>query len=319
MTDYIRLYKIMLTGRILDAEIRSLYDRGEPLVRKFLYSGKGQEAAAAIAAFLKKEDYLFYHPYRGFTHLIAKGIPLDKIVGEFFGKKTGMLNGFGDVGGFGYYPELDVLGCSTILGGNFSIACGIAKTIKKSGKKDIVAIFFGDGEASRSTFGGALNIASLWKLPIVFICENNELAISTPSEMTSATSNIADRGNGYGVKSITFTGERISHILAETEKIIDEIRREQKPILIEVLTPRLGGHFYMEEKLRHDFKPPISNRPDPLILFEKELLENKIMEKSQMNSIHNQIYREVNSVIEKSLKTPVSSYEEFSSFYKEKL
>lgn len=319
MTDYIRLYKIMLTGRILDTEIRSLYDRGGPLARKFLYSGKGQEAAAVIAAFLKKEDYLFPHSYRGFTHLIAKGIPLDKIVGEFFGKKTGMLQGFGDVGGFGYCPELGVVGCSTILGGNFAIACGLAKTIKKNGKKNIVAIFFGDGEASRSTFYGALNLASLWKLPIAFICENNGLAISTPIEMTSATTSIMDRGRGYGVKSVAFTGEKIFYLLSEMEKIINEVRREQKPVLIEILIPRLSGHFYMEELWREGFKPPISNRPDPLIVFEKELLKNKIMEKSQMNTIHDQIYRGVIGAIEKSLKTSTSSYEEFSSFYKEKL
>ena len=318
MTDYIRIYKIILTGRILDDAIRSLYDRGEPLVRKFLYSGKGQEAAATIAVFLNKEDYIFPHSYRGFTHLIAKGVPLEKIMGEFFGKKTGMLRGFGDVGGFGYYPELGVMGCSTILGGNFAIACGLAGAIKKSGKKNIVAIFFGDGEASRNTFGGAWNIASLWKLPIVFICENNGLAISTPVEMMSATANVADRGSGYGAKSIIFNGEKIFHLFSETEKIIDRVRREQKPALIEILTPRIGGHFYMEEKWRQGFKPPVSNRLDPLILFEKELLENKIMEKRQMNDIYNQVSQEVNTAIEKSLKASVSSHEEFASFYKEK-
>ncbi|MBI2635318.1 MAG: thiamine pyrophosphate-dependent dehydrogenase E1 component subunit alpha [Parcubacteria group bacterium] len=319
MADYIHIYKTVITGRVLDAAIRSLYDRGESLVRKFLYSGKGQEAAAAIAALLNKEDYLFPHSYRGFTHLIAKGIPLEKIVGEFFGKKTGMLRGFGDVGGFGYYPELGVMGYSTILGGNFAIACGLAKSIRKSGKKNIVAIFFGDGEASRSTFSGALNIASLWGLPIVFICENNGLAISTPIEMTSATPNIVDRGRGYNIESHFFDGEKIFHFFRETEKIIDNVRREQKPVLIEILTPRLGGHFYMEEKWRYDFTPPVSNRLDPLILFEKELLENKIMEKRQINNIYDQILKEVNDAIEKSLKTSVSSQEEFLSFYKEKL
>lgn len=318
MIDYVRAYRSMLEGRALDTQIRALFDRGVPMLREFLYTGKGQEGAAAIAALHRDDDYLFPHPYRGFTHLIAKGVPLEKIVGEYLGRRTGMLRGFGDVGGFYWAPERGILGASTILGGNFSIVCGLALAVKKNGEDKVVTIFFGDGEASRATFGSALNLASLWKLPIVFICENNGLAISVPFQKMSATPRIADRGKGYGVHSVTFDGTSICELMEQSSSIIEAVRGTQTPMLIEVLTPRFDGHIYGEEKVRGRGHVPLTTvRSDPLLTMERELLERKILKAEEVYALHENVDLEVRQAVENALRDSAPSPEEFASFYHE--
>jgi len=318
MIDYRHIYKVMLISRILDEEVRSLYLRRDPaLKRPYLYSGKGQEGAASIASLLTENDYLFPHPYRGFTHLIAKGVPLEKIVGEYFCKQTGMLRGFGDVGGFYYYPERGIVGASTILGGNFAIVIGMALAIKKNGGNKIIAIFFGDGEASRSTFGSAINLASLWQLPILFVCENNGLAISVPVEKMSSTHYIAERARGYRIDSVTFDGTEMLPMLKSAEVIVRKVREKKTPHLIEVLTPRFEGHVFAEERLKRDEQIRKTLRDDPLLVIERELVEQNIMKQHTLDEIREEVKREAQRAVTEALAAPQSAIDEFNSFYHE--
>lgn len=315
--DYKKIYFSILRSQILDDELRAMYDNKVPMLRKNLYSGKGQHAAAAIAGLLRQDDYLFPHPYRGFTHMVAKGVPVEKIVGEYFGKETGMLKGFGDVGGFYYYPDRGIVGCSTVLGSNFAIVCGLAMAVKKSGSDKIVCIFFGDGEASRSTFGGALNLASIWQLPVLFVCENNGLSISTPVYKTSATPFISDRAKGYNVKSIIFDGSSVVQLLEQSYDMLNEVRIKQEPLLIEVLTPRFEGHAYSEKQFKGADRIRTTTGLDPLEVYEKELIERGLFDHNGISKAHKIIGDEIKKNVEESLAVPQSSKEDFFSYYHE--
>jgi TPP-dependent pyruvate/acetoin dehydrogenase alpha subunit len=201
----------------------------------------GQEAIAVGAVYaIEKTDYLA-STHRGHGHCIAKGAKIDKMMAELFGKVTGYCGGRGgslhvaDV-------SLGILGANGIVGGGIPIAVGSALVSKIHQSKEVTLSFFGEGASNEGTFHEAVNMAAIWKLPVVFICENNQWAVTTSAYDVINTPGIAERAAGYGIPGKRVDGNSVLEVLEAVQEAVDYARAGNGPSLIECLTYRMRQH-----------------------------------------------------------------------------
>jgi acetoin:2,6-dichlorophenolindophenol oxidoreductase subunit alpha len=234
----------------------------------FWHPGLGQEGlqAGAVAA-LRVDDQLFY-AHRGLGYALAKGMPLEALVGDLFGRVTGSTGGKG--GGTVHFvdPDRGVLGQGGTLGSNFVLGAGAAISAQLQRSDRVVAVFFGDGAASRGTFHEAALQASVWKLPVVWICENNGWALSAPIAEQSPTANIADRAAAYGMPGVVVDGQDALAVHEVTATAVARARAGDGPTLIEAKTLRVRGHYEGDRQpYRTDLDPTGPEIPrDPVLL-----------------------------------------------------
>jgi pyruvate dehydrogenase E1 component alpha subunit len=209
----------------------------------FWHPGLGQEGlqAGAVQA-LRRSDYLF-QAHRGLGYALSKGLSFERIFADLLGKTTGTVGGKG--GGTVHFvdPALGILGQGGTLGSNFPLGVGAALSAQILGEDRVVAIFFGEGAAARGTLYEAALQAGVWKLPVVFVCENNGWAISAPFERHSPTKNVADRAAAFGFPGIVVDGQDAVAVHAAMSEAVERARGGQGPSLIEAMTLRLRGHY----------------------------------------------------------------------------
>jgi acetoin:2,6-dichlorophenolindophenol oxidoreductase subunit alpha len=232
----------------------------------FWHPGIGQEGlqAGAVMA-LRPDDYLFY-AHRGLGYALAKGMPLKSLLGDLLGRTTGSTGGKG--GGTVHFaaPELGVLGQGGTLGSNFVLGAGAALSAQMSGTDRVCTIFFGDGAAARGTWHEAAIQASVWKLPIVWVCENNGWALSAPFSAQSPTPNVADRASAYGVPGVIVDGQDALAVHEAVSEAVARARAGGGPSLIEAKTLRIRGHYEGDAQPYRDDLPADSSIPrDPLL------------------------------------------------------
>ncbi len=234
-----RLYATMVRIRRFDEKTVELFNAG--LVKGTAHSYVGQEAVAAGAcATLRLDDYIVGN-HRGHGHCIAKGARVDRMMAELMGRETGYCRG---LGGSMHIAALDlnILGCNGIVAAGVPIGAGAALAAKL-GKTDRVAIaFFGDGGANQGVVHEAMNLAAVWSLPIVFLCENNQYALSTASERTTAGEGIASRAAGYSIPGVRVDGNDAIAVYEVVREAVERARAGRGPTLIEAVTYRWGGH-----------------------------------------------------------------------------
>jgi TPP-dependent pyruvate/acetoin dehydrogenase alpha subunit len=236
----------------------------------FWHPGLGQEGvqAGAVAA-LRADDYLFY-AHRGLGYALAKGMSPVTLLADLFGRTGGSVGGKG--GGTVHFvdPELGVLGQGGTVGSSFVLGAGAGISAQMLGTDRVVAIFFGDGAAARGTFHEAALTASVWKLPLVWVCENNGWAISAPISEQSPTENIADRAAAYGVPGVVVDGQDALAVRAATAEAVARARAGEGPTLIEAKTLRVRGHYEGDKQsYREDLPDGLEVPRDPLkILWE---------------------------------------------------
>lgn len=231
----------------------------------FWHPGLGQEAvqAGAVAA-LREDDYLFY-AHRGLGYALAKGMSPVTLLADLFGRRGGSVGGKG--GGTVHFvdPERGVLGQGGTVGSSFVLGAGAGISAQLLGSDRVVAIFFGDGTAARGTWHEAALTASVWKLPLVWICENNGWAISVPIAEQSPTENIADRAAAYGVPGVVVDGQDALAMRAATAEAVARARAGEGPTLIEAKTLRVRGHFEGDKQAyREDVVDGLEVPRDPL-------------------------------------------------------
>ncbi|HEX6666645.1 MAG TPA: thiamine pyrophosphate-dependent dehydrogenase E1 component subunit alpha [Solirubrobacterales bacterium] len=231
----------------------------------FWHPGLGQEAiqAGAVSA-LRRDDYLFY-AHRGLGYALAKGMSPVTLLADLFGRAGGSVGGKG--GGTVHFvdPELGVLGQGGTVGSSFVLGAGAGISAQMLGTDQVVAIFFGDGAAARGTWHEAALTASVWKLPLVWICENNGWAISVPIAEQSPTENIADRAAAYGVPGVVVDGQDAVAVREATEEAVARARAGEGPTLIEAKTLRIRGHFEGDKQAyREDLVDGLDVPRDPL-------------------------------------------------------
>ena len=237
----VELYRTVATIRFAELRIREHVEKEG--FGGFWHPGIGQEGlqAGAIAA-MRPDDYLYY-AHRGLGYAYAKGMGLAELFGDLLGRTTGSTRGKG--GGTVHFASADkhVMGQGGTLGSNFVLGAGTALASQMLGNGRVTVVFFGDGAAGRGTWHEAALQASVWKLPVVWVCENNGWALSARFEDQSPTPHIADRAAGYGMPGVIVDGQDALAVRDATSEAIERARKGDGPTLIEAKTLRIRGHY----------------------------------------------------------------------------
>ena len=264
------LYRVMQECRLLETRAQELFFEG--LVRGTTHLGIGQEAVAAgFAGAMRPDDYTFC-TYRGHNHNIARGVPMAPILAELFGRSTGLLGG---KGGSMHLTSVEhgVLGSYAIVGAHLPIALGAAWSAQYRRSGQVAVCFFGDGTTNIGAFHEALNMAAVWKAPVVFVCENNQYMEYTPiGAVTAVARPAADRAAAYGLEPIVVDGNDVEAVHAVATEAIGRARAGDGPSLIEALTYRHGGHSRADPgKYRPDDEVEAWKARDPIPAYRARL------------------------------------------------
>lgn len=283
------------------------YTRG--LIHGTMHLSIGQEASAVGSCMPLNADDQITSTHRGHGHCVAKGAEASRMFAEFFGKETGYCKGRG---GSMHIADVEKgnLGANGIVAGGIPIAVGAALTSKRLKTGKVVLCFFGDGANNEGAFHEALNMASIWKLPVVFICENNKYGMSTSIERSTSVKNISERAPGYSMPGVTVDGNDFSAISEAVDTAVNRARAGDGPSLIESLTYRWRGHS-KSDRNRYRTKDEINEwiSKDPILKFSKFLVEHSVIEQSHVVKVEAEVDAEIEAAIEfaKSSPAPVLS------------
>lgn len=300
------LYRSMVRQRTFDLNLIRLLHEGK--VSGFYHSGVGQEATGAgTCASLRDDDYILYD-HRGCNQMIAKGVPLDKIYGDFMGRVCGTTCGLGAGIVHVAWPEKGVLGQSGTLGACFVIAAGVGYAVKVKKTDQVCVCYFGDGTAARETFHGGMNWAGLYDLPIVFYCENNQYGISTHYTRAHALKeNIADRADGYGIPGYVIDGNDVLLVYEVAKEAVERARSGGGPTFIEGKTYRIRGHFegdpatYRDEAEVREWQ----ERRDPIANYRARLIDAGMAAEEDFAGIDAEVEREILDAIALAEQSPM--------------
>ncbi len=271
------IYRTMVECRDFETRAQELFFEG--LVRGTTHLGIGQEAVAAgVAAAMRPDDWTFC-TYRGHNHTLARGVPMAPMLAELFGRGTGLLGG---KGGSMHLTSVEhgVMGSYAIVGAHLPIALGAAWSAQYRGTEQVAVCFFGDGTTNIGAFHEALNMAAVWKAPVVFVCENNQYMEYTPiGAVTAVPRPAADRASAYGLEPIVVDGNDPDAVYAVASEAIRRARAGEGPSLIEALTYRHGGHSRADPgKYRPDDEVKAWLARDPLPHYRERLLASGVNE-----------------------------------------
>ncbi|NND31636.1 MAG: dehydrogenase, partial [Saprospiraceae bacterium] len=234
----IDLYLSMLTPRLIEEKMLILLRQGK--ISKW-FSGIGQEAIAIGATRSLQLDEMIFPMHRNLGVFTCREVPLERLFAQWQGKKTGFTKGRDRSFHFGTM-EYHIAGMISHLGPQLSLAAGVALAYKLKDQPKVSLAFTGEGGTSEGEFHEALNVAAVWQLPVIFVIENNGYGLSTPTSEQYRCAQLADRGKGYGMRSMTIDGNNILEVYQAISKIADEIREHPEPVLIECMTFRQRGH-----------------------------------------------------------------------------
>src|SRR5918994_2721332 len=296
------LHKMYLIRRFEESAVEC-YTRG--LIHGTMHLSIGQEASAMGVCMPLAEHDQITSTHRGHGHCIAKGAEVKKMFAEFFGKTTGYCKGRG-----GSMHIADVakgnLGANGIVAGGIPIAVGAALSAKRLKTGKVVVSFFGDGANNEGAFQEALNMASIWKLPVIFVCENNGYGMSTSTERSTAVKNIAERAAAYSMPGVIFNGNIFSEVAEASHRAVERARAGEGPTLIESKTYRHRGHSKSDRnryRTKEEIEDWMSNR-DPIALFENELLEFGIIDDNGVEAIREAVAQEIADGIQFAKDSP---------------
>ena len=291
----IDLYQKMLKSRMIEEKMLILLRQGK--ISKW-FSGIGQEAVSAgVVAALKDDEYIL-PMHRNLGIFTGRGVPLSRLFSQFQGKKSGFTNGRDRSFHFGT-KEHHIVGMISHLGPQLAVADGIALANKLALNKKVCLVFTGEGGTSEGDFHEALNVASVWSLPVIFLIENNGYGLSTPTSEQYNCKDLSDRGLGYGIESKTIDGNNVVDVYKNINEIATKIKNNPKPFLLECKTFRMRGH---EEASGTKYVPKnLMDRwakKDPLENFEKYLLNKNILNDDMISSLRDDISNEINKALE---------------------
>jgi TPP-dependent pyruvate/acetoin dehydrogenase alpha subunit len=313
---WIELYTIMVRIRQFEERIMPLLKEGK--IKGTAHPSVGQEAVAAgVCGSLDPTDYIVSN-HRGHGHCIAKGMRTPEMMAELYGKRTGSNKG---KGGSMHIADLDqyIIGCTGIVGSGAPIAGGAALAAKLGKTGQAVVCFFGDGAINQGVVFEAMNMAAIWKLPVLYVCENNLYALSTPAEKVTALKQLADRAQGFGIPGVQVPGNDLRAVVRETRVALERARGGEGPTLVECKTYRWYGHSAMRPDTRayRSREEEIEWRErDPIALAQKELGAAGILTALQIGEIDRAIATEIDGAIEFAERSPEPTLEDmFTDVY----
>ena len=281
--------------RAFEEKAEDLYAQGKIHGTMHLSIGMEASAVGAVAA-LQPDDYIL-STHRGHGHCIAKGADLDRMMAEFMGKETGYCRGRG-----GSMHIADVaggnLGANGVVAGGIPIAVGVGLSQKMQGTGRVCLCFFGDGAANSGPFHEALNMAAIWTLPVVFVCENNQYAMSYPASKAFAIPRISDRAAGYGMPGETVDGNDLNAVYAAVSRAVERARAGEGPSLVENVTYRWRGHSKSDAN-RYRSREEIEawKEKDPIARFERWLAQTINLNESDARAIEQAAYAAIEAAV----------------------
>jgi pyruvate dehydrogenase E1 component alpha subunit len=299
----IGLYRTMCRIRAFETHVGELFAANR--IPGFVHLSIGQEAVpTGVSSVLRADDYVT-STHRGHGHVLSKGADPRRMMAELFGKTTGYCKGKGGSMHIADF-SLGVLGANGVVAGGFPIAVGAGLSCKLRGTSQVVVCYFGDGASNRGPFHEGINMASIWKLPIVFVCENNGFASTTSVSYSTSVKKIAVRAKGYDIPGETVDGNRVLEVRKAALEGVERARKGEGPTLIEARTYRLKGHFEGDPQ-RYRTKEAVdkASRRDPLKLYGRMLIRREILTKELERKIKDEAEQEMQEAIAFAESSPL--------------
>jgi pyruvate dehydrogenase E1 component alpha subunit len=293
------MYRIFST----DEGIRGLMMSGKASV--IYYSARGQEGIpAAMSAALEPSDYITT-TYRGMHDTIAKGAKLSEVVAEILGKSGGTCKGKGGIMHLSD-PRVGVMATSGIVGGAVPIANGLALRSQMTGSKAVTVTYFGDGATNIGAWHEAMNLAAVWKLPVIFVCQNNEYGEFTPRMDSMNVKEVSTRALAYGMTGVTVNGNDPDEMYDASKAAVDRARAGGGPTLIEAMTYRFMGHVFgvdtMEYMPKEEMQAALAN--DPVPNYRARLVDTGAVSEEDISAVEAKVKQEVAEALEFALNSP---------------
>lgn len=292
----------MWTIRRFEEAVDDLFARG--LMHGTMHLSIGQEASATGSCMALRDDDAITSTHRGHGHCIAKGADLTRMMAELLAKESGYCRGRG-----GSMHIADVatgnLGANGIVAGGIPIATGAALAYQLRGEDRVVACFFGDGAANEGAFHEAVNLAAIWRLPVVLICENNKYGMSFSTEKSFAIENIAERAVGYGIPGVTVDGNDVAAVHDAVDAAVGRARSGDGPTLVENVTYRWKGHSKSDKNL-YRTKEEIARwrEQDPILRFETRIREDGLLSEEDIQHTRTQALEEMKAAVRAANAAP---------------
>ncbi len=293
--ELLAFYKTMLTIRYFENKAVDLFSAGK--LPGFVHLYIGEEAVATgVCATLTARDYIT-STHRGHGHLIAKGGKVDLMMAELFARATGYCKG---KGGSMHIADIDlgILGANGIVGAGQPISVGAAFACKYKKTNDVAVCFFGDAASNRGTFHEALNLAAVWKLPVVFVCENNSFGISNHQKNHMNVGDVSDRAAAYGIPGMSTDGNDVVAVYETALAAVERARKGDGPSLIEYKTWRHRGHFEGDPGA---YKDPAEQEKwldnDPIVKLSQKIIALKLATAAELTQIERQVEQQINEAV----------------------
>ena len=294
--EWFTLYEKMVRIRQFENEVEKNVQRGHLHGTTHLYNGQ-EAVAVGVCSALQNGDYIS-STHRGHGHAIAMGADIHKMMAEMFGKITGYSKG---KGGSMHIADIEEgnLGSNGVVGGGIPIAVGAGLSMQMQQKNNVVACFFGDGAINEGSFHEALNMASIWQVPVIFICENNMYGMSSAIGDMTNIDQLSKRAVAYGIPGVTIDGNDVLVVKETMERAVERARNGAGPTFIEAKTYRFKGHSKSDKQLyRMEEEVEAYKKRDPLIQLEQKLLNVAIDATDRIKAIQRTVQREVEAATE---------------------
>jgi pyruvate dehydrogenase E1 component alpha subunit len=300
--ELIDMYRQMVLIRRFEEKCQEMYTRAKIGGFLHLYIGEEATGVGAISA-LQPQDHIFTH-YRDHGHAIARGLDINALMAELFGKETGCSKG---LGGSMHFADVNknFWGGYAIVGSHLLMAVGVALGCKMQQTNGVVMVFFGDGATNGGEFYEALNFAQLWKLPVVFVCENNLYAMGTPLEVHSSVTEIYRKAAAFDMKSMRVDGNDLLVMREATLEAVEFARSGQGPVLMEAMTYRFRGHSAQDtQKYRSKEDVDQHRANDPIETYRRLLISEGILTEQHAQQIENTVDDEVEASVQFAEESP---------------
>lgn len=301
--DVLECYRRMVRIRLFEEKVDQLF--GDGTLRGTSHLCVGQEATAVGACAALRPDDLVTSTHRGHGHFIAKGGDPRRLMAELFGREPGYSRGRGGSQHMACYA-IGFLGSNGITGGGIPIATGAALALQRRRDDRVVLCFFGDGAANQGVFHESLNMAAIWKLPVIYLCENNLYAMSTPVRAACALPDIAARAAAYGIPGEVVDGNDFFAVRASVAEAAARARRGDGPTLLECKTYRLVGHSKSDRRVYRTREEEAAwQARDPIPRLRDALVSSGQMTEAQAAQIHEEAAQEMEAAVEFARKSPL--------------
>lgn len=299
---YLGLLRTMWTVRAFEEKVSELYAKAH--IAGLLHLGIGQEGTSVGACSVLAQDDFVFGGHRAHPHIIAKGGDIRGVLAELAGRATGLCHG---KGGSMHLVARDAgfVTATGVVGGNIPLALGGGLVCREAGKGQVSVVFFGDGAGQTGVFHESLNIAALWKLPVVFVCENNGYAEFTPLSAHTLVDRLANYAAPYGIPNVIVDGNDVLAVQAAVDEAVARARAGEGPSFVECITYRLRGHYEGDgAKYREQAEQAEWKAKDPIARFVRHLTSEGICSQKDVTDIEQEVRAEVAAAAEEALAAP---------------